>query len=104
MSLFAMGNFPTTWPPFAPAGRCVGCGYDLAGIRARACPECGRNRPAFDECRACGSPLAGRPPGHCASCFTPYAGPSVCQSCGHAIGLDPAPACPHCTAPRLQNA
>jgi len=26
------------------AGRCVGCGYDLVGIRSDRCPECGRPR------------------------------------------------------------
>ena len=30
----------------AVTGRCTGCGYDLSGLHAKVCPECGRPGPA----------------------------------------------------------
>jgi len=47
---------PQTWPPPIPPGACVGCGYDLKGLDADSCPECGRRRPTPRQCRVCLNP------------------------------------------------
>lgn len=98
---------PQTWPPPIPPGSCVRCGYDLRGLEADVCPECGKKRPLPRQCRVCLNPFSPveflRPsiipwPIVCKSCRQ-HIGPDLtCQRCGDHLPPDAA-ACPGCHRP-----
>lgn len=98
---------PQTWPRPIPPGACVSCGYDLKGLDADHCPECGKQRPSPRQCRVCLNPIRRmeflRPaivpsPVLCGSCRQ-HIGPDLtCQRCGHHFPPDAAN-CPGCHRP-----
>jgi len=95
---------PVVWPAVIQPGRCVGCGYDLAGITSDHCPECGRQRPTPRQCRVCLQPipfiaLQRQTPAVfvvvCKFCHHELGSDMVCQRCGHTLSSD-SHACPDC--------
>ncbi len=60
-------GFLAIFDRFCPTpGRCRGCDYDLRGLDANRCPECGCPR----LCAACGHDLAGLDGPFCPACGT----------------------------------
>lgn len=98
---------PTVWPELVPPGRCAGCGYDLQGLDAANCPECGRGISRPRECRACYRPLPtpdqsapywNRYMLACQHCSNTFDWDLACQRCGHRLN-DDTHTCPGCHRP-----
>lgn len=52
-------------------GQCVSCGYNLTGVVAGVCPECGASTQRPELCRNCGADVTGLRSRTCARCGEP---------------------------------
>jgi hypothetical protein len=92
---------------------CLGCGYDVHGVKGDACPECGRSLIPRPICPACGYDVGGVTSPLCPECGRtledridttqlPPAGTldACCIACGYDLRACTSIVCSECAQPR----
>ncbi len=99
--------FPRVWPAILPPGHCGRCGYDITGLSAVVCPECGETLPGPRDCRVCLRRLPNfesnrrpwkRKQRFCEGCKHDIPIELTCQRCGNPLSPDSVN-CPGCHRP-----